>query len=463
LGRAFQPDSDQPGRDRVVILSEALWRRHFAADPSIVGRTIRVNNQNYTVSGVMPTGFQFPRSFRDIWMPLALTPAERNSRTGALLESAGRLTPGRTLAQCNAELASIARTLERQHPDSNHNRRFTAWPVPRYVLGDYVTVYEAMLFGAALFVLLIACANVANLQFARGLERWREVAIRVALGAGRSRIVRQLVTESLLVGLAAAVFGLIAARFGLAALKAGIPAEIRRFMPGWEDIGLSLRALGVAFGAAAASGVVSGFVPAWRCSRPNPVEALKEGGRTGLTRRATRWRNLLVAGEMALAVVLLTGAGLMVRSFSLLVGGRASIDPSTLLTVRLRLDESRYATPAQVSAFYREVLARVRTLPGVAASAVVTGMPYSRNAVNLPLAIEGRPPEKGTPPAVMVQSVSGDYFRALNVPLRAGRFLGDTDGPEQPRVAVVSERLARWTASRNPRFTCRICSRPCAR
>ena len=139
------------------------------------------------------------------------------------------------------------------------------------------------------------------------------------------------------------------------------------------------------------------------------------------------------------------------------------IDPSTLLTVRLRLDESRYATPAQVSAFYREVLARVRTLPGVAASAVVTGMPYSRNAVNLPLAIEGRPPEKGTPPAVMVQSVSGDYFRALNVPLRAGRLLGDMDGPEQPRVAVVSERLARWTASRNPRFTCRICSRPCAR
>ncbi|MGO9256392.1 MAG: ABC transporter permease [Bryobacteraceae bacterium] len=451
FGRVFDADSGQPGHDRVVLMSDNLWRRHFAADPAIVGRAIRINNQNYTVAGVMPPGFQFPRAWRDLWMPLALTPADRGSRDKGILESAGRLKPGRTLPQFAAELAAIARELERQHPDSNHGRRFAAWPISRYMGGDYIPVYEAMLMGAALFVLLIACANVANLQFARSMGRWREVAVRAALGAGRRRIVRQLVTESLLLALAAAVLGLIAARFGLAAIKANVPVEMRRYMTGWEDIGLSLRALAVAFAAAAASGILAGLAPAWRCSRPNLIESLKEGGRGGLTRRGSRLRSLLVAAEMALAVVLLTGAGLMVRSFSLIVAGSASLDPSTMLTLRLRLEETRYPEPAQVAGFYRDVLARVRALPAVTSASIVTALPFSRFATSLPFAIEGQARQPERPPSVMVQSVSTDYFRALHIPLRAGRLIGDTDGPESPRVAIVSERMARrWWPARSP-------------
>ena len=451
LGRVFDADAAQPGNDRVALMSDNLWRRRFAADPAIVGRTIRIDNQNYTVTGVMPPGFQFPRAWRDLWLPLAFSPADRASRGKAVLESAGRLRPGRTLAQFSAELAAIARTLERDHPDSNRDRRFVAWPMHRYMGGDYIPVYEAMLFGAALFVLLIACANVANLQFARGMGRWREVAVRAALGAGRRRIVRQLVTESLLIALAAAVFGLLAARFGLQAIKAGIPAEMRRYMTGWEDIGLSLRALAVAFAAAAASGILAGLAPAWRCSRPNLIDSLKEGGRAGLGRRASRLRNLLVTAEMALAVVLLTGSGLMVRSFYGMVAGRASFDPSHLLTLRLNLSETRYRERAQVAAFYREAIDRLRALPGVSATAAVTALPYSRVATSLPMAIEGQPREAGTPPSLMVQSVSSEYFRALRIPLMAGRFIGDSDGPDSPRVCAISERLARrWFPGRSP-------------
>jgi len=442
-GRGFEAGEDQPGHDRVAILSDTLWRRHFAADPKVLGGAIRIDNRNHTVIGIMPPGFQVPRSFRELWIPLTLTADARDSRRAGLLESAGRLKPGRTLPQCAAELDGIARRLEQQYPETNRSRRFVAWGIQRYTLGDYLPIWRAMLMGAALFVLLIGCVNVANLQLVRSMGRGREVAVRAALGAGRRRILRQLLTENVLVALGGGALGLLAAKFGLAAIKASVPAEMRRYMPTWDQIGLNPRALAVACAAALTAGIVSGLAPAWRASRPNLGAWLKEGGRgTSQGRARHRLAGILVAAEMALAVVLLVGAALLVQGFESLVAGRESLEPAALLSLRLTLDENRYPDPHQAAVFYREALQRLRAVPGVTSAAAVSALPHSRHFPTGALHIEGEQPP-ATPPSVMVQSVSTDYFRSLHIPLRAGRLVGDTDGPGGPLVAAISDRMAR--------------------
>ena len=445
LGRSFQPGEDQPGRDREAILGDDLWRRHFNADPLIVGKSIRVNGRDTAVVGVMPPNFRFPRTFRDMWIPLAVPPELRDSRTRMVAEAAGLLKPGHTLKQLAAELKAIGERLEKQYPETNKGRRFSPWTLRRYSEGDYLAVYTSMLFGAAFFVLLIACVNVANLQFARALGRWREVAVRTALGAGRRRIVRQLVTESLVLAAAASVAGLLFARWALALVKAGIPAEMRHYMPTWNGIGLNPRALCFALGAAVLGGLLAGLLPAWRCSRPNLIEALKEGSRSSGGPGRHRFRMALVAGQMALAVMLLVGAGLMVRGFRGIVARQPNLDSGSLLTMRIALDDSRYHGDAAVSGFYRDLLARLAALPGVRSAAVVTALPYSRSGASYPLAIEGRPPQRGAAPMVLTQSASPGYFRALNIPLRAGRLLADSDAAGAVPVAVIGERMAsRW-------------------
>jgi putative ABC transport system permease protein len=452
LGRAFQPGEDQPGRDREAILGDDLWRRHFGADPAIIGKSIRVNSRDYTVIGVMPPKFRFPHTWREMWIPLSLPPALRDSRTRMMAEAGGLLKPGHTVQQLAAELRAIGERLAKQYPETNRGRRFSPWSLRRYAIGDYSAVYISMILSAAFFVLLIACVNVANLQFARATGRWREVAVRTALGAGRRRIVRQLVTESLvLAGLASAV-GLLFARWALALIKTGIPAEMRHFIPTWKDIGLNPRALGFALGAAVLSAMLAGLLPAWRCSRPNLVEALKEGGRSSGGPGRHRLRMVLVAGQMALAAMLLVGAGLMVRSFRGMVSGQPNLDTRSLLAMRIVLDDSRYHGDTAVSGFYRDVLARLAALPGVSAAAVVTALPYSRAGASYPIAIEGRAPERGAAPMVLTQSASPGYFRALAIPLRAGRFIGDADTADAVPAAVIGERMARrwWPGESDP-------------
>jgi len=443
FGRVFQPGEDQPGRDREVILSDDLWRRHFGADPRILGQTIRVSGRDCTVVGVMPPKFRFPRGWRDLWMPLALTPGLRESRSRMVLEAAGRLEPGRTARQLATELRAIGERLEKQYPETNQGRRFEPWTLDRYMGGDYLPVYMSMIRAAALFVLLIACGNVANLQFARAMGRWREVAVRTALGAGRRRIVRQLITESLVLAMAAGALGLLFARWALALIKAGVPAEMRHYMPTWQDIGLNPRALLVALGATVASGLLAGLLPAWRSSRPNLIEALKEGGRGTGGPGHHRLGMALVAGQMALAVMLLVGAGLMVRSFRGLASGQPNLDPASLLTMRITLDDSRYHGDAAVSGFYGDVLARIAALPGVRSAAVVNALPYSRVGISAPLAIDGRAPERGAAPTVMVQSASPEYFRTLDIPLLAGRVLSGADAPGAVPAAVIGRSMAR--------------------
>ena len=450
LGRTFRAGE---GGEREVVLGDSLWRRRFGGDRALVGRTIRLDDQNYTVIGIMPPNFYFPRPSREVWVPLALSAEERNSRSALLVDSMGRLKPGHRLTEFASELAGVASRLEREHPDTNAGRRLMAWTFQRYRTGDYVPIYSAMLLGSAFFVLLIACVNVVNLQFARAAGRWREVAVRTALGAGRRRLVRQLLTESMVLAAAGGALGLLLARWGMHFIKAGVPAELERYIPGLAGLGLNRHVLEFTLSATLLSGILAELLPAWRFSQPNLMESLKGGGLSfGGGPGRHRWRSVLMGGEIALAMVLLAGAGLMVRAFQTLVGGSTSIRPASMLTLRLGLTENKYREDRQVAGFYREVLERLAALPGVRSAAAVTALPYSRHWSVLPVTVEGRAVTPGQASSAQVQSVSADYFAAMFIPLRAGRLPGAADSADRPRVAVVSERMARqwWPAGKSP-------------
>ena len=442
-GRGFLAGEDEPGREREVVLSDALWRRRFGADPEIVGRKIRLDDMDFLVVGVMPPKFEFPKT-AELWTPWAIPPASRNVRSGFGVMAMGHLKPGRTLAQFNSELDGIAARLAQQYPETNRNRRFMAWDAHRFMIGEYSHQYVLMLMGAVLFVLLIACVNVANLQFARATGRLREVAVRTALGASRGQIVTQLVTESMMLSLAGASLGLLIAAWGLQAIRSGMPPEVEKYIVGWDQIRLDGRTLLFTLLAAVASGLVAGLAPAWQSSRPNLTNALREGGRgTSAGRGRHRLRNILVGAEVALAVVLLVGASLMVRGFGSLARAATNLEPSTLLTLRLALTETKYKEPYQRQAFYSAVLERIRVIPGVRSAVAVSALPYSDHSSGRAFTIEGRPADPANQTTGMYQLTTPGYFEALHIPLRAGRFLDARDGPDATKTAVISERAAR--------------------
>jgi putative ABC transport system permease protein len=452
IGRGFQAGEDQPGREREVVLSDKIWRRRFGADPGTVGQNIRLDDQDYQVTGVMPPKFDFPLA-ADIWTPLALKPEDRASRRFTMLQSIVRLKPGRGVEQAQAELDAIGARLEKLYPDTNKGRRYMAVTAHRYLVGDFSRQYVLMLFGAVVFVLLIACVNVANLQFARALGRVREVALRTALGAARWRLVSQLVTESVMLALAGATLGLLLANWGINMIRTGMPAEVEKYILGWNDIRLDGRTLIFTMAAAVLTGILAGLAPAWQHSRPDLNEALKEGGRASSSGRGRRHlRTVLVAAEIALAVVLLVGAGLMVRGFRAMVTAGAGLEPSTLLTLRLGITSDKYKETHQVAAFYRDVLERIGAIPGVRSAAAASAMPYTQHSSGRALTIEGRAPQPGEMPSGMYQAVSSNYFETLHVPLRTGRFLNGGDGADSPRVALISERLAQryWPGQSAP-------------
>ena len=450
-GRAFQNGEDQPGRESEVIFSDALWRNRFGGDPAIVGKTIRLDDQNFLVIGVMPPKYAFPLGI-DLWTPMALTPAQRISRQSQLIQSVARVRPGVAVEQAISEGEGISARLRTAYPDTNKNRRFAVWPAHRYLVDRETNQYLIMLLCSVCFVLLIACANVANLQFARATSRLREVAVRTALGAGRSRIVTQLVTESVLLAVAGGLLGLVVAYWSLNVIRAGMPPEIQRYIVGWSEIRLDGRTLAFTMAAALASGILAGLAPAWQNSRPNLTDALREGGRgSSGSRRRHMLRNLLVGAEIALAVVLLVGASLMVRGFhNLLVTGER-LEPETLLTLRLALTDAKYHEPHQIAGFYRDLLQRLNALPGVRLAAAVTAMPYSGHNTGRWFTIEGQPADPNNPPQAMYQVASPEYFAAVHVPLRAGRLLNDGDGPDAPLVVLVSEQVVeRFWNGRSP-------------
>jgi putative ABC transport system permease protein len=450
-GRAFQPGEDQAGRDHEVILSDGLWRRRFDGDPGIVGQSIRLDDEPYRVTGIMPASFDFPLA-TEIWTPMALTPLQRTTRRAQIFRSIARLKPGRTVQQAAAEISGIGARLEKLYPDSNKNRHFVVWLALRFLVDYETQQYLVMLLGSVAFVLLIACANVANLQFARATGRLREVAVRRALGASRGRIITQLLTESVLLSIAAAGLGLLIARWGMRMMQNGMPPEIRRYILGWNDMQLDGRALLFTLAAAIASGILAGLSPAWQCSQPNLTFALKEGGRSSSVGRARqRLRNILVASEVALAVVLLVGASLMVRGFRSMIQTGEALKPSTLLTLRLAITENKYREKYQVAEFYRQVLERIQAVPGVLSAVAVSALPYSDHSSGRNFSIEERQVEPGDQPSGMYQVASPEYFHTLHIPLRAGRLLSTSDGADAPKVAIISERMARrWWKNESP-------------
>ena len=438
-GRAFQAGEDQPGHERELILSDALWHNRFGADPAIVGKDIRLDDQDYQVIGVMPPKYVFPLA-TDLWTPMALSPEKRTSRKLQLVQSMAHVKPGITVAQAVSEAEGIAGRLRSAYPDTNKNRHFAVWPSHRYLVDQETNNYLIMLLCSVSFVLLIACANVANLQFARATSRLREVAVRTALGASRGRIITQLVTESVLLAVTGGVLGLLVAYWSLNLIRGGMPPEIMRYIVGWQDMRLDTRALAFTMTAALASGILAGLAPAWQNSRPNLTDALREGGRSSSgSRQRHLLRNILVGGEIALAVVLLVGASLMVRGFHTILASGERLEPSTLLTLRLALTETKYREPHQIAGFYRDVLTRLNALPGVRSAAAVTAMPYSDHSNWNQFTIEGQPVDRDNQLWAMYQISSPEYFPTARVPLREGRFLNNSDGPDSLAVVLVSE------------------------
>jgi len=436
-GRAFLAEEDQPGKSHVVVITHGLWQSRFGADRDLVGSTLTLNGEPYTVVGIMPPGFRFTSA--ELYAPIAFTAEELARRGSHYNDVVGRLAPGVSMKQARSEMDTIASRLRQQYPGSNNG-----WGV---VIGDLreVSVRDVRpalfaLTGAVGFVLLIACANVANLLLARAAERRKEIAIRTALGAGRGRLVRQLLTESLLLAGLGGGLGLLIALWGTDLLVRVSPGSIPRS----SEIHIDGPVLGFTLGVSLLAGLVFGLLPAIQISRSNLHETLKEGGRTSDASSRHLARNLLVVSEVALALVLLICASLMIKSFRKLVSVDPGFNPAGLLTMELALPRSKYAEPEKQRAFLDCTLARIEALPGVDSAAAVTSAPLTGNDLIYSFQIDGMPaPSSGVNPSANYYGVSHDYFRAMSIPLRKGRLFTASDSESSARVAIVDETFVR--------------------
>ena len=451
LGRAFRKEEEEPGRDPVVILSDGLWRRRFNADPAIVGRNLRINERSFTVVGVMPADFAFPRRRAEMWTPLIADKEDVTDRSSHYLAVVARLKPGATIASAQSEMNALAARLAAEHPQTNTARSFLVETLTDSV-GRGPRPYLLISLGAVLFVLLIACANVANLQLMRATTRQREIAVRLALGASRWRIIRQLLTESVLLALGGGALGLLFSVWAIDAIARGIPSNFARFINGWENLGIDWRVFGFTLGISVLTGVVFGLAPALLATRTNLNEALKEGGRTGAAGGRGRMRAALMIGEVALSLVLLTGAGLMVRSFMRLLDVRPGFNGQNVLTMELSLPFRKYQQEAQVTDFYAQLVKRIETVPGVQATAAVNLVPLDTSDNSTFFQIGGRTPyAPGTEPLADFRVITPGYFNALDIPLLDGRTFNEHDTKDAPRVVMISQKLARrYFADTNP-------------
>jgi putative ABC transport system permease protein len=436
-GRTFTADEDQPDHDQVVILSYGLWQRRFGSDPRVIGQTVLLNNRSRTVIGVMPKGFQFPE-VAELWAPLALTP-KLWTRNDHGLQAIARLKPGVTIEQAQTEISQIASNIEQQNPVTNEGMSVGLTSLRAGLVGDYKKAL-LILLGVVGFVLLIACVNVANLLLARATARQKEIAIRAALGANRRRIFRQLLTESLLLGLISGVIGLVLALWGMDLLLAAIPIDI----PFWMKFDLDGRVLGFTALCSLLTGFVFGTMPALEASNPDLNETLKEGGRGSGGGARHRLRSALVVAEIALSLVLLVGAGLMMRSFMSLQHVDAGLNPNGVLTMNVALPGAKYRPPEKRLAFFQQLLERVRAVPGVESAGAVSDLPLSGDSWGRSLTVEGRPVVSvGEAPMINHCVISPNYFGAMGIPILSGRDFSETDTKESPKVTIIDERLAR--------------------
>jgi predicted permease len=436
IGRVFSPDEDAPGHGHVVILSDKFWRTHLGGDRGVVGRTITLDGDAYTIVGVMPARFSvlsWGATARDIWVPLAFTDKERAVRDNHYTSVVARLKPGVTIERAQAEMNAISQRLERDYPQENTGWGATVVTLQELIVGDIRTTL-LMLFGAVGLVLLIACANVGNLLFARGLGRRKELAIRSALGAGRGRVLQQLLTESLVLAAAGGVAGLLLARVSLSAAATILADQVPRA----DEISIDARVALFVAGATILTGVLAGLMPAIRAGGADLNDGLKEGGRhEGAV--GIRTRRLLIVCEVALSVVLLMGAGVMVRTLAALRHVETGVDTHNVLTMRVVLPETRYKEPSQVGRFFDTALARIRAIPGVQSAGAIDTLPLQGGSVQ-PIVHEGAaellPRDQ---PTVAVRKATPGYLQTLRVPLLRGRDIAESD----TNVMLVSRGAAK--------------------
>jgi putative ABC transport system permease protein len=440
VGRVFSPEEDRPGAERVVMLHYNLWQRRFSGDPNIVGRRLTLNGYPHTVIGVLPPEFHFfpvEITIAEIYGTLAFEGERLNQRESRFLSIIGKLKPDITLTAAQADVSAVAGRLAEQFPNTNAKRGVKLINLHDRVTGN-VRLALWVLLGAVLFVLLIACANAANLLLAQAATRWKEVAVRAALGASRLRVLRQLLTESLLLAISGGAFGILLAHWTIKAVAALNPKGLPRL----TEINLDGRALLFTGVVVLLTSVAFGFAPAWQTTKLDLSQTLKEGGRTGGGTGGLRLRRGLVVAEIALAFVLLVGAGLLIHSFTRLLQVDLGFNPQNVLKLSVAFPPTQYKDEGQRTAFMERALERIKALPGVEAAAAANVTPLTGYAANLPFDIENRPPAlPGEQPNAEYRSVSADYFRALGIRLVRGRRFTEHDVKQSSSV-IINEALA---------------------
>jgi len=441
LGRGFVRDDETLGRHHVVVIGDALWKRRFDGDPAIIGRSIIVDGEPHQVVGVAPPRFLFPDGAQ-IWAPISFDPKQPPKRESRYLTVIGRLRDGRSLQDAQAQMAVLADRLAREYPDANRDHGVRVYTLTQGMLDEGTGPILSLWQASAFVVLLIACANIANLMLARSSERRREIAVRLALGAARTRIMRELLTESLLLALMAVPPALAVAWVSLRAIKSRMPANIIRFVPGFDSLGPDPRLLAFTLGLAVITACIFGLLPALQASRSQVSEALKEGGRSATGRQLLR-RGIVIA-EIAIALPLLVAAGLGVIGTNRFLNGPQGYDPAGVLTMKLVLPDRTYHEAASQRRFADRAIDALRTVPGVESAAIVNNPPASGGNSSRPIEVDGHPAaDPRNLPVVDNRVATPDYFEVMRIPIQRGRAFTTADRDGTAKVVIVSEAMAK--------------------
>ena len=448
-GRLFSSSEETPGADQSVIVSHSLWQSRFASDPQLLGKAIRLSGRNYTVAGIMPTDFDYPVPM-ELWVPLALTPAEKSDRAQLSLAALARLKPGVSVAQASTALDALSRRFSELYPKTNAGRALNILQL-RKELYLYTLPLFLLLQAAALFVLLLACANLANLLFARMIARQRELAVRTALGANRTRLARLVISEMSLLAVLGGSVAIAASFSSVRILRESISPDWTKWVPGWDGIRVDSTVLFSTILLSSLLGLVFGLATALHLRHINLNTVLKETGRGSAGPARGRLRNGLVSAQVALALILLVCAGLTMQGFSRLAQAYQGFQPGQVLKFEVSLPEAAYPDSAKRSRFFQTALRGVSSLPGVSGAALTSNLPASNvdNEKTL-FTIQGRPAlQASEAPAADLQTISGDYFSVLRIPLISGRFFTEADNAASARVAIISRTMANrfWLAS----------------
>jgi putative ABC transport system permease protein len=443
LGRTFAPDEDQPGKEHVVVLSHKLWASQFGSDPGLVGRAVILDGEPYTVIGVMPEASAFDRDYSQMWRPLAFKPSER-TRDYHWMGAVGRLKPGVTIDQARAQMDAIGERISRDYPDSNKGWGVGIDPFADTVVNTQLRSSLQVLLGAVGMLLLIGCANLANLTLTRGTAREREVALRAALGAGRGRLVRQFLTENVLLSAIGGALGLLLGYGMMAGLKLALPPFM---LPPHAGVTMDGRVLAFTLALSMVTGVLFGLVPALHATKPDLASAMKEGGRGSTSDSGRRRvRGALVVIEVALAFVLLVGSGLLLRSFFRMMSVETGFDSTNVITMSLPMTADQFSSPEQLTNYLRQITARVDTLPGVRESAMTSALPMRGWSDGMPFLVSGRDVvDRANRRGAGFKSIDAAYFHTLGMKLLKGRGFTDRDVKGAPPVMVINQTMATRT------------------